>query len=521
MKPKKDIKDIVDELHPLEIDVIPCIDKKNTPLAELEKDSNLKSIEVMRAVQWMENKNIITKTEKEEELILLDKNGEKYQNGVLPERVILDNLQEPRTLDFFKKLLDKNEINIAIGLLKKKGDIDIKKDKKGLTISITDSGKKTIKKESLEEKFLQKKFPLQKELLSPEEKFAFENLKKRKNIVKLDKVKLIHVSLTELGNHIKDYIEANKIKSSDKLGTFTKDILVNKKFKEKEFRHYDVGINVPKIYGGRKHPLNAILDLLRDVFIEMGFKEMKGPWVETSFWCMDSMWIPQDHPAREAQDTFYLPYKGKLPGKKITDAVKEVHETGGKTGSKGYGYKWNPEMAKQLVLRTHTTATTFRYFGEKGINKLEKAKYFYIGRTFRNETIDATHLPEFHQVEGFIMQDGLTLRHLMGVIKKFYSKLGLDDIKFKVTYNPYTEPSLEAMYYDKTNKRWMELINSGIFRPESLAPYGITKPVIAWGLGVERLAMVLHKRGKLKELLGATCDIEWLRNYKAVMRGEE
>ncbi len=242
---------------------------------------------------------------------------------------------------------------------------------------------------------------------------------------------------------------------------------------------------------------------------------MEGPLVETAFWCMDSMWIPQDHPAREVQDTFYLNKEGKLPIQ-LVKKVAEVHENGGKSGSKGYGYKFDESVAKQLLLRTHTTATTFRYFGEKGIK--QPAKYFYIGRIFRNEAIDSTHLPEFHQVEGFIMDEGLTLRDLMGYIKEFYNKMGIHKIKFKPTYNPYTEPSMEAYGYNEQLGKWIELINSGIFRPESLEPYGIKVPVIAWGLGVERLAMMIHEQKDVRNMLGATSDLKWLREHKVTKK---
>ena len=240
---------------------------------------------------------------------------------------------------------------------------------------------------------------------------------------------------------------------------------------------------------------------------------MKSPWVDTAFWCMDSMWIPQDHPSREVQDTFFLPYKGSIP-EKLSKKVAEVHEHGGKSKSKGYGYKWNPEMAKQLILRTHTTATTFRYFHHKEIKY--PAKYFCVGRVFRNEAIDQTHLAEFHQVEGFVMDEGLTLRDLMGYIKEFYSKMGIHKIKFKPTYNPYTESSMECFGYNEQLGRWIELINSGMFRPESLEPYGINVPVIAWGLSVERLAMMLYKKTDIREVFGTLNDLNFLRNYKAI-----
>ena len=248
----------------------------------------------------------------------------------------------------------------------------------------------------------------------------------------------------------------------------------------------------------------------------MGFQEMEGPWVESAFWCMDSMWIPQDHPARDVQDTFFLGMKGDLPDTKLVKKVKEAHETGAGTGSTGHGGAWSEDVARELILRTHTTATTFRMFGLEKLN--HDCKYFYVGNNFRNETIDATHLPEFWQAEGFIMGANLTLADLMGFVKEFYAKLGITRIRFKPTYNPYTEPSMEAHYYDEQKGKWYALINSGIFRPESLAPFGITKSVIAWGMGASRIAAILNDKRNLKELVGATCDFGWIGEHAAPQR---
>ena len=288
------------------------------------------------------------------------------------------------------------------------------------------------------------------------------------------------------------------------------ELLKTGKWKGREFRHYDINSITPKAYGGRLHPLTLVINDVRKIFLNLGFKEMKSQWVDTAFWCMDSMWIPQDHPSREVQDTFYLPYKGSIP-EKLSKQVAEVHEHGGKTGSKGYKYKWNPELAKQLILRTHTTATTYRYFHHKNIKY--PAKYFSIGRVFRNEAIDQTHLPEFYQVEGFVMDDVLTLRDLMGYIKEFYAKMGIHKVKFKPTYNPYTEPSMECSGYNEELGKWIELINSGIFRPEALEPYGIKVPVLGWGFGLERLAMILYKQKDIRNLFGHSSDLNWLRNF--------
>ena len=495
------MQDIAKSLHPFERKVLPVL-KDGMELKEIAAAAGLKEVEAMRALQWLSNKKVLTTKKEVKEVINLDKNGRKYLNEGMPERRFLENLKGNTPVS--KIDLAKDEINVCLGLLKQKGAIDINKGGE-LSVSITENGRMLLGKESLEEQFL-KKLPLELEKLSAEEKHAFDNLRKRKGLIKVDIGKVLHVTLTESGKKLsKTKIEINTIE------TLSPVILQQGLWKDRVFRSYDVKINTPKIYGGRVHPLQLVIDKIRRIFLDMGFKEMEGPWVESAFWCMDSMWIPQDHPSRELQDTFYLPYKGSVP-ERVAKLVKAVHETGGKTKSKGHGGEWDVDVSKQLLLRTHTTATTFRYFGEKDIKS--PAKYFYIGRVFRNETTDATHLPEFHQVEGFIMDENLTLKDLMGYIKEFYEKLGVHKIKFKPTYNPYTEPSMECYGFNEETKEWVELINSGIFRPEALEPFGIKTPVIAWGLGVERLASLLLKQKDIRNLLGATADLKWLRNYK-------
>ena len=509
---------IVKTMHPYEIKVLQNLDKEIT-VRELAKQASLQEIQVKRAVQWLSNKSLVTFKEINDKKVVLGENGKLYKDKGLPEVRFLKSLKDD--FEFVEKIkktsnLSNEEVNLALGNLKRKNAIDIKKEDK-LKVKITGEGKKLLSKQSPEELFL-KKLPVAFDDLNDLEKNTYKDLLKRKNIISVEDHKDTVVSITGDGLKIKKVVKNyDSSKITDKL---TVDMLKSKAWKNKEFRHYDVRASVPKIYGGRKHPLTAIIGLIRDIFVEMGFQEMKGPLVETAFWCMDSMWIPQDHPARETQDTFYLPIQGDLPDRELVKKVKEAHESGGNTGSKGYMVEWNPVVAKQLLLRTHTTATTFRILHEHEISKKDNAKYFYIGRIYRNEAIDATHLPEFHQVEGFVMDDGLNVQDLMGFIKEFYSKMGIHKIKFKLTYNPYTEPSLEALYYNEKRKSWLELINSGVFRPESLYPYGITKPIIAWGLGVERLAMVLYELDKLKDLVGSGCDLNWLKSYVKQIRKE-
>lgn len=506
-----DLRQLAESLHPLEKKVLPLINQHSSFL-DLLKGSGLRDIELHRALQWLESKGIIEIKTEESVILELGSNGAVYVDKLLPEHRFLKAIaHEGLNIEGLAKHgISNQEVSVSLGLLKKEGLINFVN---GIA-TITTKGLEKLQFGFSEEKFLEKvsSHIINVKDLSEHEKNILSQLKPRKEMIAEKSVKDITVALTALGKSL------GNIKVEDTIDAISSDMIKRGEWKTKKFRRYDVGADVPRVHAGRKHPLTAIMDMIREIFIDMGFEEMKGPYVETSFWCLDSMWIPQDHPARDAQDTFFLPYTGTLPDDKLVKKVANAHETGANTGSKGYCYKWNPEMSKQLLLRTHTTATTYRYFGLNDIGKRECAKFFYIGRVFRNEAIDATHLPEFHQVEGFVMGEGLSLNNLMGLIKEFYARMGIDKIKFKVTYNPYTEPSLEAMYYNEKRGKWLELINSGMFRPESLAPYGIDKPVLAWGLGVERLAMTLYELDKLKDILGASCDLEWLRKYKIIMR---
>ena len=492
---------LIATLHPLERQLLPFL-VDNITVEELKAKTGMQDVEIIRALQWLGNKQALTLGKTSRFIISLGTNGQFYLSQGLPERRFLDALSErPLSLNSVREQasLNGDELNVCVGRLKKLGAILF-----GQELSLTPRGRQLSQSTFPEEHFLGS-LPKDAATLNPEETKLYQDLKERRDFIQTKEEKTFTVTLTDLGRHL-----TTAELPTDFIDTITPDVLRTGVWKTGTFRRYDTEINVPKLTGGRSHPLSLLIRKIRRIFMDMGFQEMEGPWVESAFWCMDSMWIPQDHPSREMQDTFYLPYQGTLP-EELAKKVAVSHETGGKTGSKGYKYTWNPAVAKQLLLRTHTTATTFRYFGEKNIQA--PAKYFYVGRIFRNESLDATHLNEFHQVEGFIMDDGLTLRDLMGYIKEFYASLGVTKIKFKPTYNPYTEPSMECYGYNEHLGTWIELINSGIFRPESLEPFGITKPVIAWGFGLERLAMLVYGQKDIRQVFGTLTDLDFLRSY--------
>ncbi|PON57874.1 Phenylalanyl-tRNA synthetase, class IIc, alpha subunit [Parasponia andersonii] len=242
------------------------------------------------------------------------------------------------------------------------------------------------------------------------------------------------------------------------------------------------------------------------------FEEMPtNNFVESSFWNFDALFQPQQHPARDSHDTFFLKAPSttnKLPDGYV-DRVKSVHESGG-YGSRGYGYDWKIEEATKNLLRTHTTAVSSRMLYELAKQKpFVPKRYFSIDRVFRNEAVDRTHLAEFHQIEGVVCDRGLTLGDLIGVLHDFFSRLGMSKLRFKPAYNPYTEPSMEIFSYHEGFKKWVEVGNSGMFRPEMLLPMGLPEDVrvIAWGLSLERPTMILYGIDNIRDLFGPKVDL--------------
>lgn len=146
------------------------------------------------------------------------------------------------------------------------------------------------------------------------------------------------------------------------------------------------------------------------------------------------------------------------------------------------------------------------------------ARYFSIDRVFRNEALDATHLAEFHQVEGLIADYDLSMRDLIGTIAEFFRRIGIEKLRFKPAYNPYTEPSMEIFGYHPDLKKWTEIGNSGIFRPEMLAPMGLPPNVrvIAWGLSLERPTMIKYRVRNIRDLCGHKVPVAAVKNTPIV-----
>ncbi len=334
---------------------------------------------------------------------------------------------------------------------------------------------------------------------------ALELAGKRKGWLVVKERTLRQVAITDKGRGLL----AAGVKGRRKVTQLTPELLADGGWREVELQPYDVTLAAKKLYAGKEHPFQRTLDRVRRVFLEMGFEEIVSPWVESSFWDFDALFQPQDHPARDMQDTFYVarPDRCRLPDDALVDRIGRVHENGGETGSTGWQYRWSRELAHKPVLRTHTTAATCRALARHTQGR--PGKYFVIGPVFRRETADYKHLPMFHQVDGIIVDRHASLATLIGTLSAFYAKMGFPKVKVTPSFFPYTEPSAEVLLYLEGRQSWIEMGGSGIFRPEVTLPFGITDRVLAWGLGLERLAMLVHDLRSIGELYYAT--MPWLR----------
>ena len=308
--------------------------------------------------------------------------------------------------------------------------------------------------------------------------------------------------------------EILKMYEGKTIGDLTPEIIKYEAWRKAKFKKYDARTPSYKTFPGKLHPYRQIIDEVRKKLLALGFVEVAGPLVELNFWNCDALFMPADHPARGIHDIFNLkfPKEGKVLDEKVWKRVKMTHVNGWKTGSRGWGF-WDFELARKLILRSHGTAVSART-----LYNLKKTgtpfKMFLIARVFRPDVIDAKHLIEFDQCEGIVVGKDLNFRHLLGYLKEIaVSIFGMKKVKFKPSYFPFTEPSVEGfIYHEKLG--WMEFGGAGIFRPEVTLPFGIEEPVLAWGLGLGRLAMLKLGIDDIRYLYSD--NLKWLRESKMV-----
>jgi phenylalanyl-tRNA synthetase alpha chain len=452
--------------HDIEKKIITSLKEnpKQTP-EKLEESTKLSSDQLRRGIEWLKLKDLAIVDESKKSVYSLGKNGiESLQKG-LPERRLLESLKNgPRDLSDLQKELG-DVFGPAMGLSKKNNWIEASSGQISLKNSPSDlPGEKTLNEIGSD------KVPGENI-----DKNDLSALLKRPDFIIEDVIKTKEISLTD---------SAKSLNLSESSGAI------------------DVESKVPEVCVARTHPLKDTIDEIREIFVTLGFSEIIGNMTQSSFWNFDALFTPQDHPARELQDTFYL---DGVKAQKIgtPEQIRKVSES----HKKNWHYYWDINEARKMVLRTHTTCVTIKHLAE---NKPDEARVFSLGRVFRNEKVSYKHLVEFNQIEGVVVGKNATLRDLMGIQREFYKRIGITKIKFWPTFFPYTEPSLQTMVYNERLGKWVELFGMGIFRPEVTKPLGINKPVLAWGGGIERIAMLKYDLDDVREFYNN--NLGWLRS---------
>jgi len=485
------------DFHPHEVKVLKALSRSMSP-QEVADASGLAVDAVLRASSWLKTKKLVEVEEDLSEEISLGEEGVLYSKGGLPERQIIDFVGKEKPLTEVKKKFEANIVGVGLGWLRKKNKAEIKN---GVLVVKDDSetldetllkrlGEGTIFSDQLDETLLD----------------GLRLLKQRQNVV----VVKDHKTLTlKPSSGVKKL--AKKLEIDESASQLTPEMLASGGWKNTAFRPYDVSVYVKPASPVRKHPLAREIENIREIFVRMGFTEISGPLVESAFWNFDALFQPQDHPARDMHDTFYLKNPRKLDiesFKERKDAVRKAHEDGGDTGSIGWQYKWSEDTARKTLLRTHTTAVTARYLSTLKKEDLPK-KVFSVGRVFRNEAVDYKHLPEFYQVEGIVVDPNVNFRNLLGILERFYTEMGLK-VRFRPGYFPYTEMSVEPEIFWGEKNEWVEMGGSGIFRPEVVKSLlGFDCPVLAWGLGLDRV--VAMKLGFSDIRTPYMNDLKWLK----------
>jgi len=480
----------------------------NAKVDELIKATELDESAVTRAILSLSNEALLTLKEKPIHLLRLTDEGRAYAELGLPEtrlaKFSFDVGGKTSIREAFQKLnLPESMISIVVGWIQRKKlgriarigeepylEVDGKpaeSDADGLLRSMLDKSEVNL------------------ENLTPENQRIVVELRKRKLVEETRR----NDRLVELTANGWKKLE-NGVRVVSEVSSLTPELITSGKWRETKLRRYNITAPVAEVWPGKKQPYNRFLDELRLKLVTLGFQEMTGPIVEIMFFNCDSLFMPQDHPAREIHDIYFVkdPEYGKLDDyRSYLENVREAHENGWKTGSTGWNYEFSEKESARLVLRSHGTAISARTLISKNLKV--PGKYFSIARCFRPEVTDRTHLTEFNQVEGIVVGENLTLRNLLGVLERFAVELaGADKVKFRPDYFPFTEPSVELSAY-KEGYGWLEFGGSGIFRPELTLPLGINVPVLAWGLGVDRLFMMKNQIDDIRNLF--TQDLQWIR----------
>ncbi len=498
------------ELHRLEKLLLQALKVGAKSFRELASETNLPESSVSRAASWLTSRGYVEIKEVRRSFVGLGSEGRRASERGLPERILVRALAKKGKLALSDagsaSGLTGEEVNLAVGWARRKGWIRFRRE--GNRTFLLAAGEP---EKGDDELFLERlgKDTVPVEELSLQLVSPLTRLKERPNFIVSREEVDRRIELTSTGREVAKIGAVFK----EEVSQLTPELLLSGAWREVEFRRYDIKAPVSIISPGKKHPFRRFLDEVKCKLVARGFREMTGPTVELMFFNCDALYMPQDHPAREIHDIYYVknPSSGTLDSheEKLRN-VRATHENGWKTESTGWGYRFSEAESRRAVLRSQGTAVSARMLASKELEI--PGKYFSISRVYRPDVVDRTHLTEFHHLEGIVVGEELTFRALLGVLDTFAKEVaGAEKVKFRPDYFPFTEPSVELSAY-KEGSGWLEFGGAGMFRPEVREPLGINVPVIAWGLGVNRMFMMRNQIEDIRHIFSQ--DLEWLRNQR-------
>ncbi|MFQ5456154.1 MAG: phenylalanine--tRNA ligase subunit alpha [Nitrospirota bacterium] len=533
----RDNTEIIRGLHPLEIKVLQAfrvgvqgagcrVQEWLLWEDEIIERTGLGDSQVSMAIGWLQTKEIVESADERVEVrVFLTETGIRYADERLPEIRILDWVKESSPESTMVRLKESHivkpeELSSAIGALKKSGILRIGN---GGTIEIDQDETKSARFRHIQDIIESFK---DKGVTDKEHSAARSEIGQGKDEDDETWRRIIEYSSKKRGggdDPFKIYEkkarryaiikgredilkEVEKIEGIEEVSYLDPEMLKDGSWRGVKFRRYNINLEPPRQTMGKKHPYREFLDLVKYKLVAMGFEEMRGGLVENEFWNMDALFMPQFHPAREIHDVYFI--KDPKYAKEIKEPclanVSAVHRNGWSTGSKGWLYDFDIDRAKRLILRSQGTAVSARKLAD---SPEIPGKYFSIARCFRYDQVDATHATDFFQIEGIVLGNEINFRTLLGLLQLFAKEVArAEEIKFIPAYFPFTEPSVE-LHVKHPRLGWMELGGAGLFRPEVVIPLGIDVPVIAWGLGLDRMAMVALDIHDIRDLFSGDLDL--------------
>ncbi len=492
---------LLDGLHPLEIKLLLNTEQDETLTAEsIVKKLNYNVGQANQAVSWLAQKELLA--EKERRTVIsyaITDLGKEYIKSGTPKKRIIDYLdlckQEGKPI-YVSNLaqetkLEQRDAGSSFGQMSKMGALFVTDDKQISTKSSLDEIRAIYINPEIELlERLNEAESVAADDLSPEARALAADLGTKRGSsrgpVKTLEREAVSYAFTAAAEEIRAALKKRGM-TGNEINELTPEIIKSGAWKERGFRSFNLGTRPSRVLPGRKNAYVEFLDRLKDKLVSLGFQEYDGSLVETEFWNCDALFMPQTHPARDIHDAYYI--KEPTHAKKIDEPylsnVAAAHENGWQTGSLGWRYPFDKKFTRRLLLRSQGTGLSARALTSARV----PGKYFGVARCFRYDKVDATHLVDFYQTEGIILEKDVNLRTLLGLLKMFATEVaGATEVKYVPGYFPFTEPSIEV-HIKHPVLGWFELGGSGIFRPEVTEPLGIKVPVLAWGLGIDRMAL--------------------------------